>query len=270
MLMINDVTSLSSRLACVLGLLVFSIVGCSDLGSDGDDGTGMGGMAGTGGTGATGGDPDLPPVTLFVTTLESPSFEDLWPGPPLEGVEVCETDTDNCAVSDANGKATIDVPAYQEISFTLEKEGYVPSIVPRVTDETLAPESWGLVREELVADFSGLNMIPYPWTGGVLFLAAFPRTAGVTYDLVDETARVFYRDEAGTAKFDLTATTCCQLGAGLGGFVEVAPGEYQVEFGGTATNCILMAGWPGDAENRVRVPMKVGYITYADMRCEYR
>ena len=48
MLTINDVTSLSSRLACVAGLLVFPIVGCSDL----DSGSG----GGTGGSGGTAGD----------------------------------------------------------------------------------------------------------------------------------------------------------------------------------------------------------------------
>jgi hypothetical protein len=206
-------------------------------------------------------------VTLSVMTQESPSFEDLFPGPPLEGVEVCETDTANCATTDQNGFAQITLRANQEISFTLEKEGYVSSLVGIVTDETLAEERWNMVRDELVADFSEVNMIPHPWTGGALFLAAFPTMAGVTFDLVDETARVFYRDEAGTANFDLTATTSSGLGAGLGGFVEVPPREYQVEFGGTATNCSLLTGWPGDAANRVRVPIKVGYITYADMLC---
>jgi len=50
-LTIHDVTCLSSRLACVLGLLVFPIVGCGDGGSRG----GTGGIAATGGSGGTGG-----------------------------------------------------------------------------------------------------------------------------------------------------------------------------------------------------------------------
>ena len=57
MLTINDVTSLSSRLACIVGLLVFSIAGCSDIGIDG--GGGAGGTGATGGTGGTGGSGDL-------------------------------------------------------------------------------------------------------------------------------------------------------------------------------------------------------------------
>jgi hypothetical protein len=86
----------------------------------------------------------------------------------------------------------------------------------------------------------------------------------VTFDLVDETAQVFYRDEEGTPTPGLTATTS----NGTGGFFEVPPGEYQVEFGGNATNCVPREGWPGDAPNRTKVQARAGFITFAGMRCD--
>ena len=48
------------------------------------------------------------------------------------------------------------------------------------------------------------SRIPFPWTGGVVALTAFPLMAGVTYDHVDETAQGFYKDEAGIPTLDLT------------------------------------------------------------------
>ena len=194
-------------------------------------------------------------VTLSVTVTEAPSFDgNIFGGPPLEGVELCETDTTNCATTDPNGVAQIELPANQEISFTLEKEGYVPLLVGDVTDGTLPSQTWAMASDELAADFSEINMIPYPWKGGIVGLAVLPRMAGVTFDLVDETARGFYADEEGSWSLDATATTS----TGLGGFVEVPPGEYQVEFGGTATFCAPVVAWPGDAATESRSPSKLG------------
>ena len=43
---------------------------------------------------------------LSVTITEAPSLDDqLFEGPPLEGAELCEADTTNCATSDAEGQA---------------------------------------------------------------------------------------------------------------------------------------------------------------------
>ena len=86
----------------------------------------------------------------------------------------------------------------------------------------------------------------------------------MTFDLVDETARGFYADEEGSWSLDATATTS----TGLGGFVEVPPGEYQVEVGGTATICAPVIAWSGDAANRIKVPVKVGSVTIANMNCD--
>lgn len=53
MLRINDVTSLTSRLACIVGLLVLATLGCGDLAPGGGGGEGGAGGSGGGGTGGS-------------------------------------------------------------------------------------------------------------------------------------------------------------------------------------------------------------------------
>ena len=244
----------------MVGLLVFSIAGCGDLGSDGGTGGGGTGGGGTGGGGTAGisGSGGMPEArtSLFVTIAHS--------GEPVDDVEVCETDTDNCALTNADGKATITLPTNQEVSYTFEKEGFASILWLDVTDDTFFTGGYPMISDAEIEEYFETLMIPYPPTGGSISLLAVGRIAGVTFDLVDETTQVFYLDEDGTLNPDLTATTS----RGIGRFFEVPPGEYQVEFGGNATNCVPREAWPGDAPNRTKVLAKAGFFTLAGMRCD--
>ena len=248
---------------CVLAL---GVMGCGETTGAG----GSGGSAGSGGTGGMGGDGGsggmAGTVELSLTTYEA----DGWGlGPRFEGVEVCQTDTTNCTTSDVNGVARLLLPANQEISYTVTKDGYMGWMAGDVTDETFGDEGrpgYPMYPDQQIADFAQANMIPYPLTGGVTSHHMNPtRTAGVTYDLVDATGLEYYLDDDAerTLRFDLTATTT----DGFGGSWEVPPGNHQVEFGGVATNCTVALAWPGDAPNRVKVPIKVGFFTLASMNC---
>ena len=203
-------------------------------------------------------------VDLTVSVTEVLSPDDVRGGPPLGGVELCETDTANCATTDAIGFAQITLPADQEISYTLSKDGYGPFLLADVTDEAFDGTTPSMRSDALLSDFSEILMIQYPWAGGSLFLRERDLMAGVTFDLTGETAQAYYLDEEGMPALDLTATTT----NGRGGFVELSPGEHQVEFGGTATNCIPHLGWPGNAANRVTVPVRAGHITIVSMQCD--
>jgi hypothetical protein len=242
---------------CVLAL---GLVGCSETsgtGGSGGDG-GMGGSAGVGGM-----------ALHILTTYESlPEGVKTGLGPVLPGVTACETDTNNCATSDADGKARLMLPANQEASYIVSLDGHMPWMgaeVPHELTVFLQP-GYGMWPDEDVEAFAETNMIPYPLTGGAVLLHMNPtRTEGVTFTLVDDDgALAYYADEDGFFRFDLTATTV----NGFGGFFEVAPGDRQIELGGTATNCTEAFGWPGDAPNRVKVPVRVGHITLASMNCD--
>ena len=229
--------------------LIAITIGCGDDSNGGTGGSGAtGGTAGTGGSGGT--------ATLSVNTFEGTAFG-AGGSLPLDGVEVCETDTTNCATTDANGAAQIELPANQETSYTFEKEGYGPYLVGRVTDETFDGFHGVVLFSDAVWAEEALTLgIEYPWTSGRVTVGTLPARAGVTLDLVDATATQYYNDGE-ERSLDLTETTT----SGRGGFVEVSPGEHQVEAGGNVTNCVVGLGWPGDAANRIKVPVRVGYNT---------
>ena len=273
MLTIDGVMQVCSRLACVVGLLALPIAGCGDS-SSGDGGTGgssgTGGVAATGGTGASGGTGgsvgcDCPggcdPVTMFFETVERE--EDFGVGAVLEGVRICEVGTQNCATSNEEGKATLELPGCEDVAWTFEKEGYGGLAGADVTDDTLdaGPFTWGLLPNELAEVWSDELETTYPWTG--TFHRAVPGRVGATYELVDEAAKTFYMDEAGRPSLDLTATTS----RGNGGFVDLAPGEIEVEFGGTATDCVASIAWTSSRPNTMRVPILDGFVMVGSMRC---
>ncbi|MBW2381058.1 MAG: hypothetical protein JRG70_16165 [Deltaproteobacteria bacterium] len=253
---------------CVCALVV-PLIGCGDdttaTGGDGGSGDtgGDGGSAGSGGTGGDGGAAGAK-VALSVSVTEAEGLNPVVRGSAFEGVELCETDTTNCATTDADGAATIMVSANQEITYTVSKDGYGPWFIADVTDETLRTTFWPMFSDAMLADDAEALGIPYPYTGGVIVLQVTPGMAGVTYDLLDETAKQYYVDEAGINTLGLTETTS----DGRGAFLEVSPSEYQVEFGGTATNCTPGIAWPGDAANRIKVPVRVGYASWANMLCD--
>lgn len=268
------------RLLCVCSLAVLPIWACSstpenggDGGTGGDAGTGgdggTGGIAGTGGTGGDG----------FRYTIRFTGLEPDGSIISIEGVELCEAGTDNCAMSDVLGSTRIDVPADQEVAFTIEKEGYGSWLTASVSDGSRETSTTRRMytNEQLEAVADQLNT-DYPWTGGIVGLVNNPsETEGLTFaavgSTVGEVGEVFYYDsEAEEYSSDLEAGTAVEanwyLPLGAGGFTEVTPGEQQFELGGTAGDCEPSWAWAGDAQNTIRLPVREGYRTYGSMRCD--
>lgn len=242
---------------CVCALGAMPLIGCSDEEGDG----GSGGTAGTGGTNTT-------TVAGVITKFdpEQGSRE------ALEGVEICETDTDNCVLTDASGAATLEVPTNQETSVTLAKEGFAQYLVPLVASEATIPIPFGMATEQRIEDMHGLVMSPYPMEGTgdiAISVPAGDAFAGATFDLGAIAGQVFYYDDQGNWNAEFTSTTDYSVGP-WGGFTEVSPGEVQVEVGGTAGNCerLAVSGWPGGVANSVRMPVREGYVTTIQITCD--
>jgi len=217
----------------VLALFVFPIVGCNEL-------------------------TDAVRLTVLISEGLPPT-----PTAPIEGGQLCQADKDNCDVSGADGEATIELPRNKEVVWTLEKEGYGSTMTPYFSESRSDSAAWQLWTNEWYADNFDRLMTPYPMDGtGAIYVFVAGRLAGVTFELVDATGKRYYFDEEGNLSPDLEATT--SLGAG--GFVEVQPGEFQVEIGGREP-CIPTWGWPGDANNRITVPVKAGYMTTTVISC---
>jgi hypothetical protein len=101
-------------------------------------------------------------------------------------------------------------------------------------------------------------MSPYPRRGtGSIGIFIGPGFAGATFDLLNATGTRYY--EPYQDPWDPPPYTDPALEAtsesGVGGFVELTPGTVQIQFGGTAENCVPNIAWPGDVENSVRVPV---------------
>lgn len=260
-------------LLCVCALGVF--VGCGNE-ATGDGGSGgSGGIAGNGASGSGGGTEFLSYALMFT---ERP--DETMPSLLVEGVQLCEADADpeNCAMSDEFGAATLDVPADQEIMFTIEKEGYGKWVMADVSDEnTESIAGRRMYTDAQLEAVAGQLNTEYPWTGGIVGLVINPsEVEGLTVAPVGSTVGAvgesFYYDSA-TVEYslDLEAGTAVVLDwllpLGAGGFTQVTPGVQQFEFGGTAGNCQASWAWPGDTPNTIRVPVREGYRTYGSMIC---
>lgn len=249
----------NSRLTVLALAAGVSLLGCGE----------EGGPAGTGGAGG------MSTVTrIMVVHGWSPvqGFLDV-----LEGVKICATDTNDCVRTNDEGRATVQIPIDQEFSFTWDKNGYHPLLVPDFQPEGLQlfPEI-GLGTEERLAGLHELVLSPYPMegTGSLMVFLVDSRfslmssgcagIAGRTFELSNTEGKAYYYDEEGNWDTSLTETSCW----GWGGFTEVLPGEVQIEIGGNAESCVVLHGWPGTVPNSVRMPVRAGYLTEVWVDCE--
>jgi hypothetical protein len=204
-----------------------------------------------------------PTVELTLTLVVGASGIDR---PPLEGAAFCETDTENCEMTDANGQATIEVvvPADQQISYTYTKDGYVSALRTEVVDDTFVGvrTNWTLTDAEMKR-LADLLMTPYPYEGTGSIVVDVGLLSGATFELVPASGTGFYYDAQGDPSLDLDSTST----SGAGGFFEVAPGEVEVRLGGTATNCVAAFGWPGSEANTIRMPIKAGFVSWSGLIC---
>jgi hypothetical protein len=251
---------------CVCALGVVPLVGCSD----------ESGTAGSGGTGGTGGVDTVARIIVIRGYSPYTGFSGV-----LEGAEICETDTDHCVLTDAAGRATVQVPIGREFSFTVEKEGFAPFLLPDFIPADSIPADPELFRflgvgeYERIAHQHELVMSPYPMEGTGSINIPFDNmfstlstgcvgVAGITLDLGYAAGKVYYYDEQANWRADLSATSCW----GYAGFTEVPPGEVQIEIGGNAENCVVVSGWPGEVENSVRTPIRAGYVSWLHLSCD--
>ena len=187
----------------------------------------------------------------------------------LQGVAVCDTDEPYCVTTDASGKATLELPANEPISYTLEKYGYEAKLFADVTDGAFGSvRQHSLWTDERAADWYETVEGQYPLSGvGTVHVSLQPPFEGATFDLEGATGTAFYDEIKGdtwASSVDLAATTS----EGSGGFLSVGPGEFQIEFGGTASRCVSDQAWPGGAENRIGFPVREGFITVLTVKCQ--
>jgi len=193
---------------------------------------------------------------------------------PFEGAEVCVADTSECATSDADGMARLEIPANSELELLVTANGYAPTLTPQTTaDQDITTQVTPLLSDATATLLAGVLDTPYP-PGNNGLVAVSVLTAPITDNnngiggvtlTPDRAAVTYYLDENEFPTRDLSATTAP---SGAGGLIEVVAGTWELELGGTASNCVVVAGWPGSTESSVRVPVRAGFITQAFVTCD--
>jgi hypothetical protein len=196
--------------------------------------------------------------------------------PPVEGVELCESGTDNCVFTNEMGRSVLALPRCEEVVITMNKEGYAPYAISAFTDEsfTTGTAAGSFFTDDQMEEAASQLGLPYPWTGGVVALATFPPNPGTTFTAVDASCTEFYFDADSSTYSTAAEATAAAPGLadfplGAGGCAELPPGVHVFEFGGAATECERgRFSLPSDAPNTIRVPVLDGYVTWASMSCE--
>jgi hypothetical protein len=199
-----------------------------------------------------------------------PPLDDFHPDlSPLEGVEVCDLATADCAVTGTDGQAILEMPIEEEVSYTLTKPRYVPTLQVDVTElryvnsGRVSPRAIMWTEERRSSWFDQLQS-PYPQRGtGTIYVFTLPPIEGATFQLIGATGKAFYEAALDDPRLDLQATTSM----GTGGFIEVGPGEFDIEVRGAATRCNPYRSWPGDGQNRIRAPVRAGHFTIVGAAC---
>jgi len=181
----------------------------------------------------------------------------------LEGVEVCQADTTNCVTTNVNGSGLLSLPVDEEVTLTVEKEGYGSQLGSEIVPATGSYTSFAPLTDAFYEERHEQMMSPYPMEGtGTITMNLLGSSGQATFELIGETGKPFYYGAEGWDP-DLPHT---RGGAG-GGFVEVAPGEYQIEIDGPES-CVVVRGWPGDSDTRIRLPVRAGYVSTARINCD--
>jgi hypothetical protein len=210
-----------------------------------------------------------PPSEMVVRVVERVDGNER----PIAGAEICWTDSTNCVLTDALGQADLALPSEPKFSYTITKEGYESLLRADIVDQDYdVRPTYRLFGNEATTDWMDSLESQYPMvgTGSVAVSVGFE---GATFDLVDATGKGFYEVDGVTVRLacdDAPGEPCLDAttAQGQGGFVEVAPGEFQIELGGTAADrCFAGQAWPGDDPNRISVPIREGFFTLADVVC---
>jgi hypothetical protein len=208
-------------------------------------------------------------VDVTVSGAEEP-FGDLV---PLEGAEVCEDGTDNCATTNVDGEATLQIPGNLEFAYAVTPpSAFFPSLIPQVSDSDIPPSpNFTVLSEDTLMGFAALLNTEFPPTTGTIGLVVyenpFPELVGipgVSFELIEGTGRLYYLNDSNLPTTMLTET----VDNGSGGFVEASEGTLEIGLSGVQNCERPYSAWPGSEANQFRVPSRVGFLTLPAIWCD--
>ena len=211
--------------------------------------------------------------TVGVTVTIDGSEEPFGDTVPIEGAEVCEDGTDNCAMTNADGEAGLQIPGNQEFAYAVTPPAaYFPYLAAQVSDSDIpTAQTFTVLSDATLVTFAGLLDTEWPPTAGLIGIAAFENPyagavgiAGVSFELIEGTGQSYYLNATNIPDSMLTET----MDNGTGGFIEASEGTLEVGVTGAQSCERPYNAWPGTEPNQFRMPSRAGFLTVAAIWCD--
>jgi len=195
------------------------------------------------------------------------TFGDFMSGNGIEHLAVCELDTDNCDTTDADGFATLSLPAETDFALTIVGGSYAPFLMPlRTTSEELVVDNFLAPQSiyELAADTAGLQ---YDLNLGVMAVSLVDvdhvPVAGYS-GAISAGEGTFYIDDLGLA-VDLTLTATSAAGRLFA--MNVDNDMLTLTLDGPATCWPREHYWTTSA-NEATMPVLPGFVSGVLLQCD--
>jgi len=175
---------------------------------------------------------------------------------PLEGLKLCNADTQECGTAASTGRVTVRVPKNATVRISYELAGYLPKAQTVMTDESDIDGAWFMQTNDWFdAQFALLSLTPDDSAGHV-FVQALEEQEGVSFEITPAAGSGPYYTADKDIGPALTATTLD--GLGTAGFVNVPPGTYSITASHATATCV-----PGDRSPLGTVPSSAEAVVVA-------
>ena len=233
----------------------------------------VGGTSTAGGSGGSGGGVGMggsPTIAIGITA------EDAFTNALLEDVRICVLDNEAipCELTDAEGKASVEVPANTALYAEITKEDYAGALIGAVTgneDLELTAPMLQLLLANTVAGSVGVTLdatlgnialvaIGHPEPG----TTSYPQIEGASFELLPETGSgPHYLGASNLPDPDLTATGT----AGGAVIFNIAPGDYELVAKHPTLPCEAFLAHPSSKADTYDVLVVANFLTVVTVIC---
>ncbi|MEW5851008.1 MAG: hypothetical protein AB2A00_19635 [Myxococcota bacterium] len=192
---------------------------------------------------------------------------------PLPDVEICVHERDDipCTKSDlAANFSLINVPQSSEIMLKFFKFGYYEHLAMFTTTTENENFHYGLVSNDGMTLMTGTVGVSIDDNKSQIIFGTNDRKGGERVEgvsvsispSVEDGHGPFYQTDNGLDG-DLTATTA----KGIGAFLNLEPGDYELTFTAPGKTCTPHFAWKGSGDGKVKIRLVAGHSTYASAIC---
>jgi len=186
---------------------------------------------------------------------------------PLEGLKLCNADTQECGTAASTGRATLRVPKNSKVRVTYELAGYLSKAQSVLTDESDIDGAWFMQTDDWFDAQLALVSLTRDNGAGHVFAQALEEQAGVSFEITPAAGDGPYF--AGGKNIDPVLTATTVEGLGTAGFVNVPPGTYSVTASHPTATCVPADRSPlGTVQGSAEAVVVAGVATTVFFLCQ--